>query len=155
MTPVGYLHGDLALIEPKVGTDRTSPEVGAVAEDGIADVVIVRCLHFIEEQAVLKLTRVPQHAALAHDDIAANEGTGADLGFGPDIGRADDRGISRQFDGRMDPDPPLDMDAGWDFQVINAKFGGLQRRADFLHPKPRGDIGREKRLENGQGGRQE
>jgi hypothetical protein len=52
----------------------------AIAENRIAHVAEMRHLHAVQQQAVLELTRVAQHAVLAHDDIAANECPRPDFG---------------------------------------------------------------------------
>ena len=100
------------LVEPEVGTDRAGAKVGSVAQDGIADVIEMRDLGTVHQQAILELARVAEHAAFADDDVAPDEGARTDVGVGPDPDRADQGRVGWQFDRRMQPDETLDAHAG-------------------------------------------
>ena len=53
--------------------------MSAVTEDGIADVIKVRHLRFVEENAILEFTRVSHHHAIAGDHVFAHVAAAADL----------------------------------------------------------------------------
>lgn len=146
--------GDLALVEPEVGADHARPEVRAIAENRVAHVVVVRRLDAVEQQAVLELARIAQHAALPGDHVPADEGTRANVGAGPDPGGPEDRGIGGQLDRRMEPDLALQMDARRDGRLQGAEFAGLQRLPELLQPFPGWQIGRKEGGETRQRRRQ-
>ena len=58
-------HVNLAMIEFHVGKNHAGAEMRAIAENRIADVIEMRHLRFIEDDAVLELARVPHHHAVA------------------------------------------------------------------------------------------
>src|SRR4051812_37216931 len=74
----------------------------AMAQDRVADVVKMRHLRFVEQDAVLKFARVPHHHAIARDDVLADVTTAADMAILADPGRAlQDRAL---FDDRSRAD---------------------------------------------------
>ena len=50
-----------------------APNVGFVAEDGIAHVIIVRHLYFVEQDDVLKFCRITYDCTFADDRISADK----------------------------------------------------------------------------------
>ena len=67
------------MIQADIGENRSGTEVGFVTENGVADIVEVRDLRLVEDEAVLKLTGVPQHDAITDDDILTDVGAVANL----------------------------------------------------------------------------
>ncbi len=61
-----------------------------VAEDRVADVVEVRHLRAVKEQAVLELTRITKNRAIADEDVFADVTAVTDVAVGSDPGRAFD-----------------------------------------------------------------
>ena len=111
MIGLGPPHHHRLAVEPEVGTDRAGSEMRPVAEHGIADVVEMRRLHPVEEQAMFEFAAVAQNTVRPGDEVAANHRPRPDNGFRSDPGRAEDGGIGRQLDRRMQVDRPLDVDA--------------------------------------------
>jgi len=97
----------LAVIQAVVRTDGPGAEMGLVPENGIADVVVVRRRDLIHQKRILVLAGVAKHAPFADDDISAQKRTRTDFRVRSDIRRADERRISRQLYGRMNPKRPL------------------------------------------------
>lgn len=103
------------MVEADIGEDDSGAEVCLVAEDGVPDVVEVRDLRLVEDEAVLELAGVAQHDAVADHDILADVGSVADLAIladpcgtfdhgsllndcsGSDIDSAADEGLADQF----------------------------------------------------------
>src|SRR5699024_2101674 len=64
-------HDNEGLVALDVGGDAACAHMRAVAQDGVAHVVIVRGLHLVEQDDVLELHGVAHDAALADDGAAA------------------------------------------------------------------------------------
>lgn len=60
--------------ELPIGANGTSPQVRLVAQDRLANIIIVRNLTAVEEQAVLELYRVADDATVANNDIFSDVG---------------------------------------------------------------------------------
>lgn len=81
---------DMAAVEPHIRANDARPQMRPALEDGVADVVEMRHLALVEEQAVLEFARVSQHAAparhdpLAHISPAPHHRALADPGRAPD-----------------------------------------------------------------------
>src|SRR5438067_1167159 len=58
-----------------------------VAENRVADVIEMRHLRFVEEDAILELARVPHYDAIADDDVFADVAAVANFALFPDPGR--------------------------------------------------------------------
>ena len=76
---ISRAHVNLAVIEFHIRENHARAEMRAVTENRIADVIEMRHLRFIEEDAVLEFARVPHHHAVADDHIFAHVTTAADL----------------------------------------------------------------------------
>ncbi len=63
-----------------------APRCALVAENGVADVIVVRCLRAVKEERVFQLGRIADDAAVADDDILAEIGVVADLAILSDDG---------------------------------------------------------------------
>ena len=86
----GNLDGDKGLVALDVAGYRACAHVRLVAEDGVADVVIVRGLDVVEQDDVLELNGVADDCVLADDGAAADERAVADLrAVVDDAGRAE------------------------------------------------------------------
>ena len=82
---IGFcLYHHRGLVRLDVGCDRASAHVALVAQNGVAHVVVVGGLNFIEENGILQLCRVAYHAVGAHQSGAPDKGTVAYLGLRPD-----------------------------------------------------------------------
>ena len=86
-----------------IGCDGSGPHVGFVAEDGIAHVIIVRHLYFVEQDDVLKFCRVTYDCAFADDRISADECALADFCVLSDDRRSVDVGCLEYGCGFGDP----------------------------------------------------
>ena len=89
-SPSAAFDHDLAVVELDVGKDRARAEVALVTQDRVADVIEMRHLRAVEQQAVLELARVAQHGVVAHDDVLAHVTTVADVAVRADPRRAFD-----------------------------------------------------------------
>ena len=76
-----------SLVGLDVGSDGSSSHVAVISENGVANIVIVRCLNVIEEDDVLEFDGVTYHAVCANQSGASDEGTVADFRV-----RSDDAG---------------------------------------------------------------
>lgn len=83
---------DFAVVELDVGEDDAGAEVAAVADDGVADVVKVGDLGFVEDDGVLEFAGVAEDAAGADDDVFADVAAVANLAAFADPGGAFDHG---------------------------------------------------------------
>ena len=122
----------------------------AIAENRIADVIEMRRLDVIQEQAVLKLARISQHTAFTDDDVASNVRSRPDFSFRADVNGANNRRKRGQFNCWVNPNAALEMHARWNFQLIRTKFSRRQGRAYLLQPVPWGRVGGKKRSKPGQ-----
>ena len=73
------LYDHESLVGLDVGSDGACSHVAIVSEDGIANIVIVRCLNVIEEDDVLELDGVTHYAVCTNQSGASDEGTVADF----------------------------------------------------------------------------
>ena len=89
-----------------------------MAENRIADVIVVRHLRAVEEQRVFQLGRIADHAAIADDDIFAYVGVVADLAVFPDDGRTFDHRAGFHKGDSADDDAVADARAGKTFGRI-------------------------------------
>ena len=81
------------LVGLHVGGDGTGAHVAVIAEDRIADIVIVRGLDMIEQDHVLQFDTVPDDAVRTDQGRTADEGAVTDLPLrSDDAGRAEIRG---------------------------------------------------------------
>ena len=78
--------------------------MGLVAEDGIADIVVMRGLDIVEEDNVLELAGVSHHGVFADNGTAADKGTVADFGTVVDDAGRTDPGRGKDFGILCDPD---------------------------------------------------
>lgn len=111
-SPGGGLHSDGFLVEAEIGADCARAEVGAVAEHRVADIIIMRGLHAIEEQAIFIFATIAEHAFFTSDDIAADEHTGAEVGMRANPRRALDDAVGREFDRGVQVNEALDAQPG-------------------------------------------
>ena len=86
-----------------IGCDGSGSHVGFVSEDGIAHVVIVRHLYFVEQYDVLKFCRVTYDCAFADDCISADKCALADFCVLSDDRRSVDVGCLEYGCGFGDP----------------------------------------------------
>ena len=98
------LYHHRGLVRLDVGCDRAGAHVALVAQDGVAHIVVVGGLNFVEENGVLQLCRVAYHAVGAHQSGAPDKGTVAYLGLGSDDAGCAQIGGRRYNGGLMDPD---------------------------------------------------
>ena len=118
------------MVEAYIGEDGSSAEVCLVAEDRVPDVVEVRDLSLVEDEAVLELAGVAQNDAITDHYIFADIGTVANLAIltdpsrpldhgtlfddraGSDIDSAADEGLADQLamDSRLEPELEIGRD---------------------------------------------
>ena len=98
------------MVKANIGENGSGTEVCLVAEDGVPDIVEVRDLRLVEDEAVLELAGVAQHDAVADHDILADVGTVADLAILTDPSRPLDHGTL--FDDRAGSDIDSAADEG-------------------------------------------
>ena len=110
-----------------VGGDGARAHVAVVAEDGIAYVVVVRCLDVVEEYYVLELHGVADDAVSAHKGGAADERAVPDLGVGTDDAGRTQISAGEDLGGLVDPDA-----LGY-FGVFLGIEGGAERLDEFLY----------------------
>jgi hypothetical protein len=109
-------HHDVASERFEIGEDHTRADVRFVAEDGIADVIEMRCDRVVEEQRVLELGGIADGAVIADEHVLTDVGVVADLTIAPDDGRAfDHRAI---FDNGPFPDENILADVGDPFAGV-------------------------------------
>jgi len=107
-----HLHLDVAGQELDVGNLHARAEVRLVAENGVADVIVMRHLRAVEEQRVFQLGGIADHAAVADDDVLADVGVVPDLAVFPDDGRAFDHRAGFHDRAFADDDAFADARAG-------------------------------------------
>ena len=81
------LYDHESLVGLDVGSDGACSHVAIVSEDGVANIVIVRCLNVIEEDDVLEFNRVTYYTVCANQSGASDEGAMAYFGVGSDDAR--------------------------------------------------------------------
>lgn len=69
---IGSAGVDFVAQELEIGADNARAKVGLVAQDGVAHVVEMGSLHFIEQEGVLVFAGVAKEAAAACNDVAAD-----------------------------------------------------------------------------------
>ena len=124
------------MVELDVRKDGARAEVALVAEDRVTDVVEVRHLRAVEEQAVLEFARVAEDRAVADEDVLAHVAPVADVAVGPDPGRAfDHRAV---FDHRAFADEHVRADVGLadQFALEPGPQAELQVSRDFVEDFP-------------------
>lgn len=149
------LYHHRGLVRLDVGCDRAGAHVALVAQDGVAYVVVVGGLNFIEENGVLQLRRVAYHAVRAHQCGAPDKGTVAYLGLRPDDAGCAQIGGRRYNGGLVDPDvlPGLavllwgELAAQVEDQLLDSVQGlpGVLKLAEVL---PRHGVGQIEQLGN-------
>ena len=87
-----FLDGDITGEHFEIGNFHARAQVRLVPENGVADVVEVRCLCAIEQQRVFDFSRITDHAVVADDDVFAQVGVVADFAVFTDDGRPFDHG---------------------------------------------------------------
>lgn len=153
---IGFcLYHHRGLVRLDVGCDRASAHVALVAQNGVAHVVVVGGLNFIEENGILQLCRVAYHAVGAHQSGAPDKGTVAYLGLRPDDAGCAQIGGRRYNGGLVDPDmlPGLavllrgELAAQGEDQLLDAIQGlpGVLKLAEVL---PRHGVGQIEQLGN-------
>ena len=103
MLPSGVTTAISPMIEFYVRENHAGAEMRVMAEDRIADVIKMRHLRFVEQNAILELARVAHHHAIAHDHVLAHVTAAAHLTIFADPCRTfqnrallDDRARARQ-----------------------------------------------------------
>lgn len=149
------LYHHRGLVRLDVGCDRAGTHVALVAQDGVAHVVVVWGLNFIEENGVLQLCRVAHHAVSAHQSGAPDKGAVAHLSLRPDDAGCTQIGGRRYNGGLVDPDvlPGLvvllrgELAAQGEDQILDAvqSLPGVLKLADVL---PRHGVGQIEQLGN-------
>src|SRR5260370_8630098 len=85
--PVGSGHGDLAVIEFHIRQNAAGAEMCFKSKNGIANVIEMRRLRFVENNAVLELARISHDYSVSDDDIFAHVPAAADMAILSDPGR--------------------------------------------------------------------
>ena len=118
------------MVKANIGENGSGTEVCLVAEDGVPDVVEVRDLSLVEDEAVLELAGVSEDDAITDHDVLADVGSVTDLtiladpcrpldhgsllndGAGSDIDSAADEGLADQLamDSRLEPELEIGRD---------------------------------------------
>ena len=80
------------LVESHIGKNNSRTEVGFLSENRVADVVEMRNLGFVEDEAVFKFRGISRDDAIAEDDIFANVATITNLAVLTDPSWAFDHG---------------------------------------------------------------
>ncbi len=75
------------MIEFHVRKNHAGAEMCTVTQNGIAHVIKMRRLCFIEENAIFELARISHHHAIAHHYILAHIAAAADVAILADPGR--------------------------------------------------------------------
>ena len=88
MSPSGVINRDFGVIEFDVRENHARAKVRLIAQDGVAHVIEMRHLCFIEQNAILELARVAHYDAIASDDVLAHVATAANLAVFADPRRA-------------------------------------------------------------------
>ena len=84
--------GDRRFIEAHIRENDSSSEVGLVAEDRVANIIEVRNLGLVEDEAVFKFRGIPSHNPIAEDHIFADVTSVPNLAVLADPSRAFDHG---------------------------------------------------------------
>ena len=84
--------GDRRFIEAHIRENDSCSEVGLVAEDRVADVIEVRNLGLVEDEAVFKFRGIPGHDSVAKDHIFADVTSVPNLAVLADPSRTFDHG---------------------------------------------------------------
>src|SRR5579859_2889239 len=74
----------------EIGDFHAGAQMRLVAEDGVADVIVVRRLGVVEQKRIFQFGRIAHHAVVADDDIFAEVGVVANFAVFADDGRAFD-----------------------------------------------------------------
>ena len=119
---VSVAQDDFGAIQPHIGQDDSSSEMGFVAENGITHIVEVRNFTVVEEHAVFELAGVPEHAVVTDDDVLSHIAASADLAVLPDPRGPFDVG-TRLNDGTFAQKDVLTHDSGG---MHGAEDGRLQ-----------------------------
>ncbi len=133
---VAVAQDDFGAIQPHIGQDDSSSEMGFVAEDGIAHIIEVRNFTVVEEHTVFELAGVPQHAVVTHDDVLPHIAPSADLAVLPDPRGPFDVG-ARLDDGTFAQKDVLTHDSGGMHRAEDGRFEmGFQVVADTRQSRP-------------------
>jgi hypothetical protein len=76
------------MVQLYVRKNHARPQMRAMTQNRISDIVEMRDLRVIEEDAILELTRIPHHHAVPDDHILPHVTSAADLAILPDPRRA-------------------------------------------------------------------
>ena len=82
------VNADDFLVESHIGKDHARAQMRLVADDRISDIIEMRNLRFVEDEAVFKLAGVPGHHAVSENDILADVAPIANLAVLADPCRA-------------------------------------------------------------------
>ena len=107
--------GYIFVVGTEVGRDGTGTHVRLIAEDTVTDVVVMRCLHPVEEDRVFDFGAVP------HDGVVADQGTPAEKGTGAHFGAVSDHARRLDECARRDLRVFCDIDLGGDFFIVVAE----------------------------------
>lgn len=113
------MNHDIFAIALQIGANAASTHVGMGAEDRVPNIVVMRNLNVVEQDAVFQLAGVADHAALTNDDVATEIGARTELSP-----TADDR---RRFNGRglRDLDVLANEDARFNLGIAFKATGNL------------------------------
>ena len=117
------MDNDVLFIAFDVAGYGSRAHVRFIAQNGIADVIIVRGLHAVEKDAVFQLAGIADHRAVADEHVAADKRAGAHLGLFANHARACDAGRRRNRRRLGDPHIRRRM-------IVSAQ---IERSADFEH----------------------
>jgi len=120
---VRCVHRDFRVIEFDVGENHARTKVSVVTQDGITDIIEVRYLHFIEQDAILNSQRVTHHNAIPGDDVLAHVTAAANLAIFTNPGRTFQHRTLLNNRSSADKDAIADE---W-FAIRSASTAGLRR----------------------------
>ena len=138
---------DEVAVELEVGDDHARREMHLRAEDRVADVIEMRHLAAVEEDAVLDLARIADDRARADDDVLADVGAVANLAVRPDPRRALDVGAGLDHRALADVDVLADDRLADEPAVVGRDESVLEivRPAWAGFPRPASRRGRARR----------
>jgi len=107
-----FFDGDIAGEELDVGDFHAGANMGLMAENGVADVIVMGHLGAVEEEGVLEFAGVAHDAVVADEDVFTEVGVVADLAVFTNDGRAFDHGAGFDDGAGANEDARADGGAG-------------------------------------------